>query len=160
MPDVEEHLPGKGIWLSANVDMIKKACTKNLFSKAARMTVVVPADLVEQVEALLVRRCLSLIGLARRAGQAVAGFERVRQWLAAGRAGLLMAAADGSPRSRARVQALAGETPVVSSLRSDELGVAAGREHAVFVVIAPGNLAERLRREAGRLAGLRRPGIA
>ncbi|MGL1180861.1 hypothetical protein ACSTLD_24360, partial [Vibrio parahaemolyticus] len=73
---------------------------KGGFSRAARRSVTVPTDLAETVEALLERRCLNLIGLARRAGQAVAGFEKVREALQHGRVALLLAAADGAADGR------------------------------------------------------------
>ncbi len=75
VPDLDEKLPGRGIWLSAERDMVNTACAKGLFAKAARRVVKVPADLEEVLEGLLVRRCLVLIGLAQRAGDIVQGFE-------------------------------------------------------------------------------------
>lgn len=157
--DVDERLPGRGFWLSADRDALKKACSRRLFAKAARAPVQVPADIVDQVEQALVRRCLSLIGLARRAGEAVSGFEKVRAWLSSKRAGLVLAASDGSSAGRAKLEALAIGLPIVTVLRSDELGAAAGRERAVYVVLARGKLAGRVKTEAGRLTGLR-PALA
>ena len=66
------------------------------FARAARGPVTVPPDLPAMLEAALVRRIGELLGLARRAGQAVAGFEKAREWLRSGRAGLVVQAADGS----------------------------------------------------------------
>ncbi len=76
VPDLDGCLPGRGLWLSAQRDMVNTACAKGLFSRAARHGVEVSADLAEQLEGLMVRRCLDLLGLARRAGEAVAGFEK------------------------------------------------------------------------------------
>ena len=156
--DVEERLPGRGFWLSADRDVLMKAGTKHLFAKAARRAVRVPEDLTDRVEHALVRRCLSLIGLARRAGQAVVGFEKAREWLNSGRDGVVVAAADGSAGGRAKLEALASG-PSIAVLTADEIGAAAGRDRAVHIVVSPGRLADSLRREAGRLAGFRRPGV-
>jgi predicted RNA-binding protein YlxR (DUF448 family) len=155
VPDVDERLPGRGIWVSANRQMLKKACEKNLFARAARAQVTVPADLVDRVEGLLVRRCLDTIGLARRAGQAVSGYERVSEWLRAGRGGVLLAAADGAPAACAKMRAAGPDVPVVELFSGDELGMTAGRERTVHLVIAPGKLAQGIRREAARLSGFR-----
>ena len=84
VPDLEEKLPGRGLWLTARGDIIRRACAENSFSKAARRNITVPADLPVRLAALLNRRCLDLIGLARRSGAAVAGFEKVRAALDAG----------------------------------------------------------------------------
>ncbi len=156
VPDVDERLPGRGFWLSADRDMLKKACAKKLFARAVRAPVHVPVDLDGRVEDLLVRRCQGLIGLARRAGQVVFGFEKVRGWLAEGRAGVLVEASDGAPGSRRKLGATDPRIRWVTVLNSDELGAAAGRERVVHAAIAAGSMADRLCREAGRLAGFRK----
>jgi uncharacterized protein len=156
--DVAERLPGRGFWLSADRDVLMKAGAKHMFAKAARRAVRVPDDLVDQVEGALVRRCLSLVGLARRAGQAVVGYEKAREWLKSGRNGVVVAAIDGSAGGRAKLEALASGAPI-AVLRADELGAAAGRDRAVHIVLSPGRLADSLKREAGRLAGFRRADV-
>jgi hypothetical protein len=156
--DVEERLPGRGFWLSADRDVLMKAGAKHMFAKAARRPVRVPDDFADQVEGALVRRCLSLVGLARRAGQAVVGYEKSREWLKSGRAGIVVAASDGSAAGRAKLEALASGAPI-AVLRADELGAAAGRDRAVHMVVSPGRLADSLKREAERLAGFRRAGV-
>lgn len=155
VPDIEGRLPGRGLWLSADKEMLNKACAKNLFAKAARASVVVPGDLAQHVEQLLVCRCVSLVGLARRAGQAVVGYEKVREWLRAGRVGVLLTACDASFAGREKLHRLAGNVPVVETMTSAELGIAAGRDRAVHGAIARGRLAQQLSLEAARLAGCR-----
>ncbi len=155
VPDVEGRLPGRGFWLSAQRDMVNTACAKNLFAKAARARVTAPVDLADRVEQLLARRCLDLVGLARRAGQAVAGLDKARAWLRAGRARVLLVAADGAPGGRSRMRALASGLPLVELFSAAELGAALGRQGVVHLVLAPGRLADSLRVEAARLAGFR-----
>jgi hypothetical protein len=104
---------------------------------------------------LLLRRCLDLIGLARRAGQAVAGFEKVRGELKAGRGAVLVEAADGAADGREKIRAHAPALPLVRVLTSDELGGAFGRDCAAHVLLAHGRLADRLLVDAGRLSGFR-----
>jgi hypothetical protein len=155
VPDVEARLPGRGIWLSAGRDMVNTAASKALFAKAFRRKVTVPPDLTATVESLLVRRCIERIGLARRAGQAIAGFEKVRGELKAGRGAVVLAAADGAADGREKILALAPSLPVVDKLRGEELGVAFGRDHVVHGLILPGRLADGLKIDAARLAGFR-----
>jgi predicted RNA-binding protein YlxR (DUF448 family) len=155
VPDVERRLPGRGLWLSADRDVIHTAVAKGFFSRAARRKVQVSADLADRIESLLLRRCIDLVGLARRANQAVAGYEKVRAALKAQSKGVLLAASDGARDGRAKLRALAPALPLVTVLRGEELGAAFGRGHAVHGLLVPGRLAERLRIEAKRLAGLR-----
>jgi hypothetical protein len=153
VPDLAARLPGRGIWLSARGDVIETARTRGAFSKAARRPVTVPSDLLSALQMALARRIGEQLGLARRAGQAVAGFSKAREWLAKGTAVLVVQASDGSPEERARF--LGGWTgPVVAPLNAATLGALFGRDHAVHVVLSEGRLAERIAGEAERLAGL------
>ena len=155
VPDLAADLPGRGIWLSARGDVLEAARTKGGFARAARGQVVVPPDLVAFITAALTRRIAETLGLARRAGQAVSGFSKAREWLVAGRAGLVVQARDGSPDERARfLGANRGRAPVVMPLDAEALGVVFGRDAAVHIAVAPGRLAERLRVESARLAGV------
>jgi uncharacterized protein len=157
VPDIAARLPGRGIWLSARRDVVETARTRGAFARAARGSVTVPPDLPDRIEGMLARRIVELLGLSRRAGQAVCGFQKVREWLGAGRAGLVVQASDGSPEERRRVLSGARDVPVASPLPARALGAAFGRDHAVHVAVAPGRLAEALRIEAGRLAGIAGP---
>ena len=87
VPDVLEKLPGRGIWVSADREALDKAVAKKLFARAAKAPVTVPADLVAQVETQLVARVTGLLALARKSGDAVAGYERVKDWLGQRRIG-------------------------------------------------------------------------
>ena len=155
--DLDGRLPGRGLWLSADRDVVNTACAGNQFAKAARRRVDVPDDLVDRVEALLERRCLDLIGLARRAGAVVAGFEKARARLAKGKAGVVLAARDGATGGRDKVRAMAPGVPVIDLFTAAELGAVMGRPHAVHVIVDEGGLAKSLLRQANRLAAMRRP---
>jgi predicted RNA-binding protein YlxR (DUF448 family) len=153
--DMDGRLPGRGLWLRSRRDMVKTACAGNLFAKASGGRATATADLAERVEERLTRRCLDLIGLARRAGQVATGFEKVRVWLRAGKAGVLLAAADGADGGRAKLRALASGMSVLEAFSGAQLGAALGRESAGHVAVARGGLAERLMREVGRLRAFR-----
>ena len=154
VPDVEARLPGRGLWLTPRRDIVATAAAKGLFAKAARRRVVLPSDLAGEVEQLLRARCLALLGLARRAGQLRTGFEKVREDLKAGRAGLLLAARDGAPDGRQKLAALLGDRVPVALFDSEELSLALGRERVVHAVVAEGGIAQQLRRDLDRLQGM------
>jgi uncharacterized protein len=160
VPDLNATLPGRGMWLSASRDVLDTAANKGglarAFARAARGPVTVPTDLPALLEAALVRRVGELLGLARRAGQAVAGFEKAREWLRSRRARLVLQASDGSEAERARFLSGADKTIfVLCPLPTAALGRIFGHDQVVHVAVAPGRLAERLLIEANRLAGLR-----
>jgi hypothetical protein len=154
--DPGEELPGRGLWLRPDPDMIDKARRKRLFARAARAEVTVPEDLADRVACLLRQRCLARIGLARVAGDAVAGFEKVRTLLKRDAAGVLLQARDGAADGRAKVRRLAAavrpDLPVVDWFDAGELGRAVGREQCMHLALRRGGHADRLLREARRYA--------
>jgi uncharacterized protein len=125
-------------------------------ARAARGPVQVPSDLPGMLETALVRRIGDLIGFARRSGQAVAGFEKARDWMRTHPVGLVLQAADGSEAERARFRSAVPDTvPVLTPLTGAELGRVMGHEIVVHVALAAGRLATSIAIEAGRLGGIR-----
>ena len=127
-----------------------------LFSRAAREKVTVPPDLADKLEALLASRCQNLMGLARRAGLMVAGYEQVRGSLRAGKAAVLIAASDGAADGRDKIRHLAPDLPLIDSLTSAEIGAALGAGAMVHAALSDGRLAREILTTADKLGALRR----
>ena len=155
VPDVAARLPGRGWWLSPRRDIVEEAIRKRVFARASRRTVRVPDGLADLIEALLARRLVDTLGLARRAGHAVAGFERVAEAVRGGRAAVLVAALDGAEGSLRKLAALGRDLPRVTALTAAEIGAAFGRDHVVNAALGPGPLSRRLVADAMKLAGFR-----
>jgi predicted RNA-binding protein YlxR (DUF448 family) len=160
VPDIEAKLPGRGLWVSAGRTAITKAAAKNLFAKAAKAPARAGADLADRTEGRLVERILGLVGLARRAGELILGFDQVEKALRGQNPPPLMVeAAEAAPDGRRKLQAAAtakSHVPfVIGALSSAELSLALGRENVVHAALKPGRIAERLIFEAVRLEGFR-----
>ncbi len=155
VPDLAESLPGRGLWLTAHRDIVATAVAKGQFARAARRPVTVDPGLVDQLEGLLARRCVELLGFARRAGLVSAGHQKVSETLRGGGVALLLRAADSDGRDGRELAVKAGDAPVVSVLTGTELGTALGREHVVHVALGDGRLTDSLLRECRRLEGFR-----
>ncbi|MEQ1866533.1 MAG: RNA-binding protein [Micropepsaceae bacterium] len=160
VPDVAHKLPGRGFWVASKREAIAQARQRGLFSKAAKSAVVCPADLEDQVERLLVQRCIDHLGLARRAGQIVIGFAQVEQAFRArdGRIAALVEARDSGPADRGKLVTYAqrqGAIPVIGCLTEGEIGLAFSRESVVHAALTTGALATRFVTEAQRLGGFR-----
>jgi uncharacterized protein len=155
VPDVAASLPGRGLWLTPRRDALERAVAKRLFARAARRPVVLPSGLADRVEALLVQRCCDAIGLARRSGIAVAGFQKVGEAVRAGKVALLLSALDGAEGSRNKIRALGRGLPLVTVLTSAEMGGVFGRDHVVHVALGGGRLSRRLLADAEKVAGFR-----
>lgn len=154
VPDVLEKLPGRGIWVTSDRATLEKAISKGLFARGAKQPVKVSDDLAEQVEALVVRRVTDLIALARKSGRAVAGFEKVKSWLAEGRAKVLLQASDGSERGKGKLWTPEGGR-WFGCLTANELGLAFGRESVIHGALATGGLSNLVVENAAKLKGLR-----
>ena len=180
IPDLAGKLPGRGIWLSAAGYVLEGADRQaqdgalggkrgagarekdliRAFARAARGPVQVPSGLSGVLENGLIRRIGDLLGLARRAGQAIAGFEKARDWMKHHPTGLILQARDGSEAERSRFRSGVAETlPILDPLNGAEMGRVFGHENVVHVVVGRGRLADTIIIEAGRLAGLRTPPV-
>lgn len=155
VPDVEGKLPGRGFWVTATRGSVAAAVAGRKFSRAARRDVRAAPGLGDEVAERLLRRCQDILGLARGAGQAVTGFDQVRQALDNGSAAVLLAASDASDDGRRKLRARRGDIPLVEALTVAELSLAFGRENVVHAALLAGGLASRFLSEATRFAGFR-----
>ncbi|WP_420857788.1 RNA-binding protein [Marivivens marinus] len=154
VPDILEKLPGRGMWVTANRETIGKA-GKGQFSRSAKQPVTVPDGLVEEVERQLARRVVDLIAMARKAGLAVCGFEKVKGWLAGGaQVRVLLQASNGSERGKAKLWTPEGAR-YFGCLTAEELGLAFGRQSVIHGALATGGLSNRVVEEALKLKGMR-----
>ncbi len=155
VPDLAGKLPGRGIWVTADRAAIGKAAAKGLFARAAKAPVTAPENLADLVEQGLARRVVDLISLARKAGRAVAGFEKVKGWLADGKAKVLLQASDGSDRGKGKLWTPEGGR-WFGCLTASELGMAFGRDSVIHGALGAGGLGNRVVEEAAKLTGLRK----
>jgi predicted RNA-binding protein YlxR (DUF448 family) len=174
VPDVAAKLPGRGLWVAATRAAIGTAVEKKLFARAAKrpasggeQTVKVKADasLADRAEKALLARMTGDLGLARRAGRLVMGFDNVLRALDGPKAPptLLIEASDGAKDGKRKLYNAAHARElkpyVLECLSSAELGLALGRENVIHAAVQPGGFSERLTLDAERLNGLRDPGM-
>ncbi|MEX0371411.1 MAG: RNA-binding protein, partial [Tateyamaria sp.] len=142
-PDVMGKLPGRGVYVSSTREALEAAVKKKLFARGFKSQVQLPENLVGDVERLIVRRLVELISLARKSGDAVAGFEKVKDWLCKEDAKVLIQASDGSGRGKSKLS-----TPYkgkfIGCLTADELGMAFGRQTVIHAAVASGGLSKRV----------------
>ena len=158
-PDLARKLPGRGLWVAADRASVETAVKKNLFSRAAKAPLRPAGDLPDLVQTLLARRCLGQLGLARREGVLISGFEKAAAAIRSGKAAWLIEAADGSADGRGKLLALARhQSPgpkVCGAFSADDLSLALGLENAIHAVLLEGGRADRWTFEVERLAGFR-----
>jgi predicted RNA-binding protein YlxR (DUF448 family) len=160
VPDAAAKLPGRGLWVEASRAAVNKAVEKKLFSRAAKAQVTADADLSARAEKALVARMLGDLGIARRSGSLVLGFDNVLRALQGPKPPKVLieafdGAADGKRKLYAAAHRMELNCVMLESLTSAELGLALGRENVIHAAVQPGGLAERLTFDAERLSGFR-----
>ena len=159
VPDSFGKLPGRGAWVSANKEILETGLQSGVFSKAFKANSTPIDGLVEEVERQLLQRCTGLLGMAKKSGVAVLGFDQVRDYIRKQEPGLLLEASDGAEDGRNKVHFLAKaiyeDVKVAGALSSAELGMAFGRQHVVHALLEYGSLADAFSVAYRRLTGFR-----
>jgi predicted RNA-binding protein YlxR (DUF448 family) len=160
VPDVAAKLPGRGVWVSAQRAAVEQAVKRNAFAKSLKGPVRAPADLADQTETLLARRCLDLLGMARRAGALAMGAELVESAIRSRPPLLLIEASDGAADGRERLLRLAfglhrSEPPLCGCFTAAELGMALGRDRVIHACLLNERMAQAWSADLSRLSGFR-----
>jgi predicted RNA-binding protein YlxR (DUF448 family) len=166
VPDLARRLPGRGVWVDATRVAVSEAVRRKAFARSLQRNVEAPRDLPDVVERLMQRRLADAVSIANKAGLVVAGFAKVEEVIAAGRAVVLIhaadAATDGVEKLDRKFKGLAGlgdsDTEIVRELSGAELSLAMGRPNVVHAAAAEGGASRRLIDEARRLGRYRRGG--
>jgi predicted RNA-binding protein YlxR (DUF448 family) len=143
VPDLKRNLPGRGCWVTADRLHVAQATSKNLFSRAFKRAVVVSDDLPDDVDALLARSALGLLGLARKAGVVALGATKVETLVRSGEAAAVLhaqeAAEDGVRKiaqARRAVVHLGGpRIPAFKLFPESELGLALGGTNVIHAAV-------------------------
>ncbi len=158
--DPRGDLPGRGAWLKPRRDVLLEAVDGKVFPRAFRRAARVSADLPDHVAERLRELALDTLSLARKAGQAVSGFDRVAEAISRGRIGVLVEARDGAPDGRRKLEGrLKGcemKVEIVDSFDSSQLSLAFSRPNVIHAAMTDGSLARkfvRLARMADAVAG-------
>ena len=145
VPDLQARLPGRGVWVTAERKVLDEAVRRRLFARGLKVEVIVPDDLSDQTARLFSAGLLGRLGLARKAGQLVAGFAKVSAAIESGRAALVLVASDAADDGRRKMQAVIhrrfgpdGGPRVIDRWSSDEMSLAIGRTNVIHAAVLDG----------------------
>lgn len=150
VPDVSAKLPGRGIWVVCQGDILEQAVKKKLFSRAAKQQVIVDDDLVAKVTDLLKSRAVQAVSLARKAGEVVCGFEKIKQSLHTGDITAIIHADDAGEDG---IRKLAVAEIPVFYLNRDDMARIMGRENMAHIALLNGPAASHSIKELQRFTG-------
>lgn len=163
VPDVWRKLPGRGIWLKADkellldpktTDILRSRASSQLKTKIELLSV--GNELVELIEGQLRQQALNRLGLMRSSGQVVTGFEKVASSIRAGKIKALVEAADAKEDGVSKLEGLSRgldtKIQVVDVFGRDELSKALGGENTVHVALLDRKQSDRFLIDALRLS--------
>jgi len=154
--DLAGKLPGRGAWVTASEDAIRKAEKRGHFKRALGGGLLSDDQTIMMIAAQLRARVLSIAGLARRSGILLGGSGKL---LAEGHCVGLLAADDASPRETEKLRSKLAVDWVARNFSATELGRIFGRDSIAFVGVrastSPGadKLSDILHQEIIRLDG-------
>jgi predicted RNA-binding protein YlxR (DUF448 family) len=146
VPDLKQHLPGRGVWVTATRDALTDAVRKKVFAKGFKAEVRTTADLVDFTEKLLVKSALDALAIAGKAGRVVTGFSKVEAAIARGEIAAVLHGRDASADGLRKIAALlrrreaenVGEIVVIDEFTTGELDLALGRSNVVHAALLAG----------------------
>ena len=143
--DVNEKLPGAGIWLYPTKESLNTALNKRLFFKAAKGTVNVPIDLEDQILAALTSKIEQLVCFARKSGNLVFGYEAVKKALEAKKVFVAFEADDASKGGHDKLYRPTDDFPVCNYFKREELGRISGQDFQVHMAVTDEKIAQILK---------------
>ena len=163
-PDLGGKLPGRGAWVHASRSAIIKAAAPGQFSRAFKKDAALPDDhdadaFADYLANLVEKRALAAIGLARKAGEVVTGFDQVSRSLKGGEIAVLITATDAAEDGANKLRRLARDGHAVRGFSSEELSATLGRDGVRHLGLLKGPGAKRFFEEAKRLASISRAGL-
>lgn len=166
-PDLKHNLPGRGVWVTANRELVDQAVVKRAFARGLKMQVKADSGLGQQVDNLLEQMALGALGFARKAGECSTGSGKVEAALVKGKVIGILHAADAAPdgvrklASTLRVAQEHSSQPirVWQGFSSMQLNLALGATNVIHAALTRGGAAQNCLRRIAQLAAYRENAI-
>lgn len=135
LPDFNKKLPAKGIYVTNNRYILKKAIEKKIFNKVTRRNIKVGDDFIEIVDNLIKTKALNSINMAKKAGVLVAGFEKVKEEIKKNNVEFIIEASNAGKDGKEKIAFLAKTIEIFNLFSIDELDITLNKENTVHIAI-------------------------
>jgi len=139
LPDFNKKLDGHGFYLSNSKTLLSGLAAKaNPLNKILHTKTIISADLPQIVEQILAKRGLEAINLARKAGDLISGFEKVKEVIAKGKAAFVIEATDAGDDGKQKIAAMSKDLEKITLYDVATLSSALNRENTVHLAVKKG----------------------
>ncbi len=157
--DLKQRLPGRGVWISCERISVEEAVNRKLFARAFKSKCKVPDDLPQTIDTMLEARALNALSLAKKAGEVVAGFDKIYMAMSKTDLALLIEAKDGAEGGQKKLEkkfaATFAEGKVIKLFTSGQMDMAFGSTNVIHAAITQANMAKNVLATAEKLAKYR-----
>jgi predicted RNA-binding protein YlxR (DUF448 family) len=156
VPDLRHRLPGRGVWVTAEREMVEAAVRKRLLARAFDGGVTVDPDLPALVDRLLFAAAVAALSMARKAGAVVGGFAKVEAALASEPVVALIHAAEAAEDGVGKLEGAAkrhgfGALETIRCFDAEQLGLAFGGANVIHAAVLAGPAGANLLARVGAL---------
>ncbi|RCL01822.1 MAG: hypothetical protein JSC085_000720 [Candidatus Tokpelaia sp. JSC085] len=143
VPDLNNHLPGRGAWLVISRRVLEKAIKCNAFAHSFKQDVHISDDMLDIVEQLLIKSALGSLSLARRGGSVITGALKINKAIRSGNVVMVLYAQEAAEDSRRKIaQAVHAATSqgsamitVATLFTSEEMSLVFGVNNVIHAAI-------------------------
>ena len=151
-PDLKRKLPGRGVWVTAQREVVEDAVSKNLFARGFKDRVQVDNNLPQLIEDLMRQTALQALGMTKKAGLIATGQAKAEALIRDGDVLVLLQASDAGNdgvkklAAALKAQKVYGERDVdlINEFTSDELDKTLNGTNTMYVALLKGGAAEKL----------------
>ncbi len=135
IPDFNKKLEGKGIYFSNSKSMLETMTKTTKLGKILHKPVKVDANLPQLVEQLLAAKGLETLNLARKSGNLVLGFEKIKEKILKNKVAFVIEATDAGADGKQKMSELCKDTELLTIYDSPTFERAFNRETVVYLAV-------------------------
>jgi len=139
LPDFNKKLDGHGFYLSNSKALLQELSAKaNPLNKILHTKTIIREDMPQIVEQILYKRGLDAVNLARKAGDLISGFEKIKEAIAKGKAAFVIEATDAGDDGKQKIAAMSKDVEKFIIYDVAALSKALNRENTVHLAVKKG----------------------
>ncbi|MEE6207990.1 MAG: hypothetical protein VZR95_08055, partial [Alphaproteobacteria bacterium] len=136
----------KGVYLSNSKTLLTGlTLKKNPLNKILHTNVIIAPELPQMVDQILAKKCLDAVNLARKAGDLILGFEKVKDIITKGKAAFVIEATDAGDDGKQKIATIAKDLEKFSLYDVATLSEALNRENTVYFAVAKSQISDMVR---------------